>query len=276
MTTLVDDRLGLDWPANVSRNWEHYGFFTLHGQLVVNPGGHRALEQPEVYAGHRPASLYPLFLSYHLFKWLQLDFLPYYFIVATLVFFSIWQLTGRSGAAFWLAICLLWCPGYVRWQTTMDPNLAAVMWGYPFCAIAFALLQKKKLRVEEWMLLGLVTALYSLINWSAVLVHAMIFMALLLHPRVSRPRLAVYAGVAATVGLVVLGLSVASKMTMANGQPAPSGSLLKCYCWGNEGYGADLTTRTAIMRLTAVNLTGLLPVLLFLGWHAWRKRAFQR
>ena len=276
LTTLVDDGLGLDWTANVTRNWEQYGFSNLHGKLVVNPGGYEAVTHPQYYAGHRPASLYPLYFIHHLTGGLNLDFLPFYLIVAAVVFLSIWQMLGRGPTAFWLGVCLILSPGYIRWQTTQDPNLAAVMWGYPFSVVAFALLQKTRLKPAEWLLLGVATALYSAINWSAAFVHAMLFMALLLHPRVSRRNLLAYASVAASVGLLVLSASVASKMTNAAGQHAPPASLFQSYCWGNQGYGVDLTTKTAIMRLTAVNLMGLLPVLILLGWLVWQKNAFRR
>ena len=276
LTTLVDDGLGLDWTANVTRNWEQYGFSNLHGKLVVNPGGYEAVTHPQYYAGHRPASLYPLYFIHHLTGGLNLDFLPFYLIVAAVVSLSIWQMLGRGPIAFWFAVTLILSPGYIRWQTTQDPNLAAVMWGYPFSVVAFVLLQKSRLKPAEWLLLGAATALYSAINWSAAFVHAMLFMALLLHPRVSRRNLLAYASVAATVGLLVLSASVASKMTNAAGQHAPPSSLFQSYCWGNQGYGADLTTKTAIMRLTAVNLMGLLPVLMLLGWLVWRKNAFRR
>lgn len=276
LTTLVDDGLGLDWTANVTRNWEQDGFANLHGKLVVNPGGYEATTHPQYYAGHRPASLYPLYFIHHLTGVLNLDFLPFYLVVAGVVFFSIWQLLGRGPVAFWLAACLILSPGYIRWQTTQDPNLAAVMWGYPFSVVAFALLQKPRLQAGEWLLLGAATAIYSAINWSAAMVHAMVFMALLLHPRVARRHLFVYASIAAVVGVLVLAASLASKMTTASGEHAPPSSLFQSYCWGNMGYGADLTTKTAILRLTAVNLMGLLPVLLFLGWQIRQKHAFRR
>src|SRR5271156_5672938 len=95
LTTLVDDGLGLDWTHNVVRNWEQFGFFNLHGRLVYNPGGFQADTQPQIYLGHRPASLYPCFWTQELFRGaIAVNF--YYALVAAVVFLSIWQLLGRT------------------------------------------------------------------------------------------------------------------------------------------------------------------------------------
>ena len=65
----MDSDLGLGWPRSCIRNWHQFGLITLKGQLVSNPGGHDALLRPEVYAGHRAASLYLAFLVSSLFSW---------------------------------------------------------------------------------------------------------------------------------------------------------------------------------------------------------------
>src|SRR5687768_11918922 len=58
---LVDRNVNVDWPANAIRNWQDYGFFNLGGRLVVNPGGVGLPENPSIYPGHSPNSLYPKF-----------------------------------------------------------------------------------------------------------------------------------------------------------------------------------------------------------------------
>jgi hypothetical protein len=103
--------------------------------MVVNPGGFQAETNPECYPGHRPASLYPVFWCHQLFAGRELGFFAYYAILAAVVMLSVWQLLGRTERAFWLAVIVVLTPGYVRWQTSLDPNLVAYLFGFPFCAV---------------------------------------------------------------------------------------------------------------------------------------------
>jgi hypothetical protein len=52
--------------------------------------------------------------------------------------------------------------------------------------------------------------------------------------------------------------------------PAKGGSLIKLlvgYGWGNVGYGTDMSTTTAFLRVAFVNTVGILPVWAFLAWR---------
>ena len=274
LTTLVDDGLGVGWVQVVVRNWEQFGFSNLHGKLVYNPGGFEAESQPKIYAGHRPASILPVFLCHHLLAAGDKGFLVYYAIMAAIVLLAIWQLLGRTERAFWLATVVVLTPGYLRWQTSLDPNLAAVLFGFPFCAIVLGLLQRSALKWMHWAALFLLTLIYTSVNWSTIFIHAMLLVTLLLLPSVSRRRLFYYAGLAAVIGGVVLLTSMASKVVRLPDGRTPSTGLAQTllnYGWGNSGYGLDMGTKTACLRLLAANLMGLLPMLVFLGWQFWRR-----
>src|SRR5262245_1544212 len=73
----ADNNLSHGWPSNVVRNWEQFGFGALKGKLVINPGGYEALTRPDVYAGHRPASLYPIYLGKQLGFGTNADTIPF-------------------------------------------------------------------------------------------------------------------------------------------------------------------------------------------------------
>lgn len=270
LTTIVDDGLGLGWPFNVARNWERFGFFNLHGKLVCNPGGYQAETQPQIYAGHEAASLYPFFLTQRFFPWPGTAYL-YYGLAAAVVLFCIWQLLGRTDRAFWLAGIAVLTPGYLRWQTSLDPNLVAVLAGFPFCVAAIHLLKCKQLSPVQIILLLLLIVLYSAVNWSTVFIQGMLFATLLLLREVPWKNLFIYLLLAAVSAGIIVATSVIDKMTHANsGSGIGFSELLEGYGWGNAGYGLDVSTKTDFLRLSFVNFIGLLPVIIFLGWEVWR------
>ena len=274
LTTWVDGGRGTGWTHDVIRNWEQFGFFNLHGKLVVNPGGFEAATQPEIYAGHRPASLYLASLCHRLFGGSDFGFLFYYGLMSAVVLLSIWQLLGRTERAFWLANMVVLTPGYIRWQTTLDPNLAAVLFGFPFCAAVLGMLRQPALKAVHWVGLFLLILVYSSVNWTTIFIHGMLFVTLLVLPRVSWRHLFIYAGLTAALAGLVLLTSLASKIKPASGSGSGMANMLKAYGWGNAGYGLNISTSTDCLRLLATNLIGLLPVLFFLGWQGWRARAF--
>ena len=217
LTTWVDDGRGTGWTQDVIRNWEQFGFFNLQGKLVVNPGGFEAATQPEIYAGHRPASLYLASLCHRLFGGSDCGFLFYYALMSGVVLLSIWQLLGRTERAFWLAAMGVLTPGFVRWQTTLDPNLAAVLFGFPFCAAVLVILRQPGLKATYWAGLFALILIYSSVNWTTIFIHGMLFVTLLVLPRVSWRHLFIYAGLTAALAGLVLLASLASKIKPASG-----------------------------------------------------------
>jgi hypothetical protein len=76
-------------------------------------------------------------------------------------------------------------------------------------------------------------------------------------------------------------LSVIDKFSVGAGTGTASSGVtfkdfLLAYTWGHIGYGADLTTVKAIVRLCVVNTIGQLPLLAFVGWLAWKVRTGPR
>lgn len=265
-TTLVDDGLGEGWAHSVVRNWDEYGLIALHGQMVYNPGGFQADTNPDCYAGHRPISMYPVFLCHKLLAGSELGFKLYYAIMAAIVLWSIWFLLGRTDRAFWLATLAVVTPGYIRWQTTLDPNWTAVLFGFPFCTAVISLLRRPSLKAWQVILLVVLILLYSAINWTTVFILGMLFTTLLVLSGVPRRNLVLYGGVTAISGCAVLFASVVSKMGAAGHAHSQTASLLQAYGWGTTGYGLGMTTPLAFTRLLVVNLMGLFPILVFLGW----------
>jgi hypothetical protein len=274
LTTVGDNGLGLDWPHVAVRNWEQYGLFNLHGKMVINPGGFQADTNPEIYQGHRPASLYPVFWCHHLFDSIGfsgLGFVAYYACTTVMVLLSIWWLLGRTERAFWLAAIAVVAPGFIRWQTSLDPNLTAVLFGFPFCAAVIALTRRPSLNWPQVAMLFALILAFSALNWTTIFVHAMLFVTLFALSRVPRRHLILYAGLTAAMGGWVLLASVASKMGPAQGSSGGFTSMLQGYGWGNAGYGLDLSTKTALLRLLVTNILGLLPLLAYAGWQWWRR-----
>jgi hypothetical protein len=264
---VVDGGLCMEWTGNVIRNWEDFGFFRLHGSLVYNPGGYEALSHPQIYAGHRAASLYPAFFFEHLFSPVGLQMMPYFVILICAVFFSIWHLLGRNERAFWTAAITVLAPGFIRWQTTLDPNLACALFGFPFCAAMISLLQRPVLPALWVIGLAGLVLVYSSLNWTTAFIHAMLLATLLVMRAVSWRRVFLYAGVAGLVATAVVAQSLVSKSAGASGQHVGLFKLLQGYTWGDAGYGTDLTTKTAVLRVVFVNVIGLLPAGLWLVWN---------
>lgn len=272
LPTLADDGLGLVWTHNVVRNWEQFGMLNLHGELVYNPGGYQVETQPQIYAGHHATGLYPFFLMQKFFPWPGATFL-YYGLAAAVVFWSIWQLLGRTKSAFWLGGIAVLTPGYLRWQVTLDPNLASVLAGFPFCVAVIRLLQEKRLGLIQIVLLLLLIILYSAVNWSTVFIQAMLFATLLLLRGVSWRNFFIYLILSVVPAMIIVSASVMEKMaTGHHGSGGGFSQIYGSYGWGSSGYGQGLITKTAILRLSFVNFIGLLPVILFLGWELWRGR----
>ncbi len=270
LTTLNDSGVGTGWVQNVVRNWNQFGCFSLQGKLIDNPGGFAVETDPHVYPGHRPQSVYLVYICYHFLGGEKVGFLAYYAIVSAIVLISSWHLFGRSDRAFWLAATIVLTPGYLRWQNTLDPNLAAALYGFPFCALMLSLLRQKSLKWKDWGAVLLLIVVYSSINWTTAFIHAILFWTLVVTPAIPRRNIIGYTVIAAIAGGCVLLTSVASKMGGASGSGGGMSEILGGYGWGNVGYGVGLTTKTAFLRIATANLMGLLPALVFIGWFLFQ------
>ena len=265
---LVDEDLGIGWTHNTIRNWEQFGLGTLKGQLVTNPGGYQALEQPEIYLGHRAASLLPAFFIGKLFAWTGMHFLPFHALLMLLILFGMWQLLGRTENAFFIGVVAILCPGYVLWPTSLDPNAIAVLVGIPYAAFVCWQLRQPSLSLSASILLLFVTMVFTAVNWTTALVHMQILLCLFLTRSVTWRRLLLYAVFGITAATVVVGISLASKLSKFDNGSSHFLQMLSGYTWGNTGYNVfGLTALTLLVRLTFINLIGLLP--LWLVW-VWR------
>jgi hypothetical protein len=270
MLYLVDDGLGIGWTDNVVRNWEDFGFFHLHGQLVMNPGGFEIATNPVIYPGHRAMSLYPVFICTRIFAG-SIGFFLYYTLISIVVFASINCLLGKGDWAFLIAATVMICPGYVRWQTVLDPNVTSVLLGFPYSVMALSLLKKPGFGAVHFVLLVILILAFTTINWTTAFVHFSLLVTILL-TRIPWRRLIIYVAASGLVTAIILTLSLASKLATGQGKQGDFMIFLQGYTWGNIGYGAGLTTRTAFLRMAFVNLIGLLPLLLLSGWEYFRNK----
>ncbi len=264
---LVDSDLGIEWTHNTIRNWEQLGWRELKGQLVTNPGGHDALEHPDVYSGHRAASLYPAFFVGRLFAWTGLHALPFHAVLTLAVMIGIWHLLGRTENAFSIGAAAILCPGYVLWPTILDPNAVAILAGIPYAAFLCWQLRQGRLAVPAIILMLLATAAFTLLNWTTAFVHMQIFLCLLLARMVSWRRMLLYAAFGLVSAGVVVCTSLASKLSAGGQQTGHFTQLLAGYTWGNTGYNeSGLSTATLLVRMAFINILGLLPLWIIWGW----------
>ena len=256
------------WPANAVHNWNQYGFGALHGKLVTNPGGFAVLTNPEIYSGHSAVSYYPVFATGLVLGWLGDGILIYHLIFSLALFLSVWFLLGRGQLAWICAFAALLCPGYSIYPTVVDPNAVALYMTLPFAAVVVFILTGHCISPLRLTFLAVVVFAYTSLNWSTLLGHGILFCALLVMPAVSWRRLGIYIALASLSGGVVGSLAVIEKMGLSAGHAGAGHFLdfLAGYTWGQTGYGVDLTTNKAILRLSVVNCIGLFPLLGFIAW----------
>jgi hypothetical protein len=266
LLNLLDDGLGLGWTHNVVRNWQEFGLFNLHGQLVFNAGGFEATTRPEIYKGISPVFLYLAYFSTELFGWTGLGTLSFHILLALAVFWATWELLGRNNFAFTTAIITVLLPGYLRWQKILDPCAIPVLLSLPYIAIILPILKKPHLKMASLAGLFAVTLCFTSLNWSTAWVCGPCALLLWFLPTVERRRTILFV---ALLGVSCALLGVVSVISKAGAGGTGSGSLLQfilSYTWGNTGYGLNLTTGTTMLRLVFVNGVGLLPLLVIFGY----------
>jgi hypothetical protein len=251
------------WPSNIVRNWEQYGLSTLKGKMVKNPGGFEALSNPEVYAGHRPASLLPVFAVKRLFSWTGADMLAFHVLCSLTIGISTWFLLGKHTLAWFAGAAVLLSPGYTIYQASLDPNAIALLMTLPFAALILPQLAKPTLSVASFLYVLALTIGYSMLNWTTIFGHGMVLAYLLVAPGIRRNRLYLYMAVAGSCTVGVAALSILEKLGGGGSSQASPGilELLAGYTWGNTGYGADLSTVKAFIRLGFTGFVGMLPLL---------------
>jgi hypothetical protein len=265
----------VNWVESAIRNWQQYGFWALHGKMVTNPGGYEVLTKPEIYQGHRPASMYPVFVIEQLLTWAGPGNLPFQIAFSLILFVSVGWLMRASRWAWLAAVVVLFCPGYTVYPAHLDPNAIALYMAVPFLALLLALLRRPRLGQLQAVLVCLLVFCYTQLNWTTIFGHGMVLAFLLLERSISWKRLGLYVAAAGvSLGLVAT-VSVLDKMGhgAAASSSTSSGSglaMLGNYTWGTSGYGAGQTTVKAFTRIGATNTAGLLPLWLLVGFCFFR------
>jgi len=273
---LMDDGLGLSWPQNAMRNWQQFGLLKLHGKLVSNPGGFESITNPTIQRGYSPVCSYLAYFSTQIFAWTGLGTLSFHIILVIAVFWATWDLLGRDNFAFAVAAATVLSPGYARWQKYLDMNAICILLGLPYMAIVVSLLSKPRLGFGTIIGLLALTIMFLSLNWSTVWLLGPCVLLLLGLPQINRRAVILFVIMAAAGCGVIVVASVLSRASFfnagtGNGTGAGTGNLdqfISTYLWGDASYGAGLTTRRAALRLSFVNVIGLLPVLVICGYPA--------
>ena len=271
---LVDDNLGASWPQNVVRNWQQFGFFTLHGQLISNPGGYQIATAPDVYKGMSPLCLWPAFGLTEAFAWTGLGTLAFHFFLTLSVFWAVWALLGKDNFAFLAAAVVVLCPGYDRWQKLLDPNAISVLLGLPYAAVLVAWMKKPRLRPADLAGVFVVTLAFIALNWTTAWVLGPLMLLLLGLPQVNRRSLGLFVLLAGLGSVLFVGVSMFNKSGGGHGNPGALSLFLRSYLWGNVGYGEGLSTGKAFVLLAFTNSVGLFGLwVLSVGTLAYNRAA---
>lgn len=268
---VVDENEGISWPGNVLRNWRDYGFEKLEGNLAKNPGGYGLPENPEIYAGHRPFTLYPVFAMQQLFG-SRLGIASFFALLSALVFASMAYLLGWNERSFLVSGISILTPGYLLWPKILDPNTTAALLGAGYAALMWWKFRQPKLSWTDLLLLASGTLVFTSLNWTTALIHGQLF-CFLLAQKVPLRRLAIYIAMGALALAPVVLASVRAKMA---GQSTSGGGLaafLGIYAWGNvEGYSEGSRTSVLLVRYAFINTLALAPLWLVLA-VTWVGRA---
>lgn len=270
---LIDDGLGIGWPQNVIRNWQDFGFLQLGGKLVINPGGFEVTSHPDIYKGMSPVSLYPAYFTMKLCGWTGLGTMSYHILLALAVFWAIWKLLGQDSLAFVAAAIAIMLPGYLVWQKGLDPNTVPILLGLPYVAVLISILKRRYLRFAAISVVCLLTLGFTAINWTTAWIFAPCTLLLWFLPSVKRSRTIWFVASAGLCSSILVIGSVLSRAGSEQGTASTSALIyfIGAYTWGNVGYGSNLTTVTALLRLVFVNGIALMPLLVLFAWIFWRK-----
>jgi hypothetical protein len=262
------------WAHCVLNNWEQYGFSTLRGQLVTNPGGHGALEDPQIYGGHRPHVARAAYFIGMLTGIPGEDGWLFHILLSVIVGTSIWLGLGRTSYAALLAICTIISPGFVRSPLQLDTLAIPVLLGIP---VLFVASQVFRVTQQNWRNVALFFVLfvfYTQINWTTTLSVFVIFSYLVASKKLSLKSLLLFLAISGVAIGFVLIISLLHKKS-------GTGSLLESallffnnYLFGAGGYGGlAMEWVTAIRRIAVANIIGLLPLLVGLLFVAVKSGA---
>ncbi|HEY1660970.1 MAG TPA: hypothetical protein VGI03_00995 [Verrucomicrobiae bacterium] len=241
----------------ILHNWHEYGYWHLHGQLVANPGGLNAGENPVVYPGHRPYLLLPPYWFKELPGAAGGNGLLYDFVMLLATFTGLICLLGTGLRGVLLASITCFCPGFIHNIVSIDLTSFPELFGLAVLPFVAGRLTDSAGKPAGRVLALVVMVLYMLMNWSTV--FPLFVMAIYLCAK--RPdqwkKLAVYLGVAAAAGLAILAVSLVSRHQAGT----TIGGFWNAYLWGPGGYdGNGMTFGKALVRISAVSVIAWLPL----------------
>ena len=260
------------WGHNVVRNWDSVGFFRLGGQLVTNPGGVPPDGHLDIYSGHRPYSLFFPFVIGKVTGGFGADGVGFYLVLSAAVALAASYLLGNRAAGLMGGLLVLMCPGYVRMTVGLDTLTLPVLLGLPFLApVCKRLHDPRPIGFGLAALMALTVATYAVLNWTTAFVFLIVGLYLIARLGIFNRRFILFTLTATVVTVAVALVSIASK---AGGGGSGGMSLFyNSYLWGGGGYGGfPMNWKTAVVRLSAASLLGLLPLLGFSGWVLLRAR----
>jgi hypothetical protein len=255
------DRNGA-WAHCVLNNWEQYGFSALRGQLVTNPGGHGALDDPQIYGGHRPHVARAAYFIGILTGSPGEDGWLFHVLLSVIVGISIWIGFGRTNSAALLAICTIISPGFIRSPLQLDTLAIPVLLGIPVLFVASRVFPATPENWRKVALFFVLLVFYTQINWTTALSVFVIFSYLVASKKLGLKSLALFLATSgAAIGFVLI-ISLLHKKSGTGSAPESAAVFFNSYLFGRGGYGGlTMDWVTAIRRIAVANIIGLVPLL---------------
>jgi hypothetical protein len=260
------------WAHVVLRNWEEYGWRNLGAKMVLNPAGSGIQEKRDLYTGHRPFILYFGYAVGHLTGRAGENGLPFYLLLTLLLGAAIWGLLGADDFALMTACAFALAPGYLRTTLTLDTLGIPVLLGFPVMLLAIRILQADKITLRTGLVLFALVALYGALNWTTAFAFAVTFAYLVVAMRARPQRWILFTLIAGVAAVIVGAISVLDKQGGRTGGSSSSWAYFyNNYLIGPGGYhGYPMNWSRAIIRITAANLVGLLPLILLYAWGQYQ------
>ncbi len=250
------------WAHSVLRNWDEYGFFKLEGRMIINPGGHGVLDDPQYYTGHRPHVLRAAYFVGHLTGNPGHEGWLFQALLSGLVGWAIWKGLGQSLTSFLIAFCTVVSPGFIRNSLVLDTLAIPVLLGIPFLVLAALLLRKDQLRPINWLCLLLLCAIYTPINWTTGMALVVVFFYFVTSKQFKFGRIIALFAAAGVCATIVLGISVLDKKGGDSSVAHALASLYNNYLFGSGGYGnIPMDWVTATRRIFVANIIALAPLI---------------
>ena len=257
------------WAHCVLNNWEQYGFSALSGQLVTNPGGHGALDDPQIYGGHKPHVARAAYFIGILSGSPGEDGWLFHVLLSVLVGMSIWLGFGKTSWAALLSICTIISPGFIRTPLQLDTLAIPVLLGIPVLFIASKVFFAKQRDWRKTALFFVLLAFYAQINWTTALSVFVICSYLVASKKLSLKSLAVFVAISGVAVCFVLITSLLHKQSASRSFMQSASLFFNSYLFGAGGYGGlAMDWITALRRIAVANIIGLMPLLVGLVFVA--------